>query len=87
MDAALTGCPPLKKFLKLHDVTFLGTQYVRNLTLEEKCLVEEYFKKDVEGEALIFNNVLYSVNYGRVVKRNNFTVGLADGTIVEILLL
>ena len=92
VDAVLSGCPPLKKSLKIcDDVTFLGAHYVRSLTLEEKFLVEEYFSQEVEEEVLIYNkavvkgNVLYSVNYRRSVKRNNFTVGLKDGTIVEII--
>ena len=77
VDAVLTcsGCPPLKKSLKIcDDVTFLGAHYVRSLTLEEKFLVEEYFSQEVEEEVLIYNkavvkgNVLYSVNYRRSVK-------------------
>ena len=77
--------------MKLQEnITFLGAHYVRNLTLEEKFLAEEYFEEDVQEGALIFtkavarSNILYSVNYRRLVKRNNFTVELQDGTIIEI---
>ena len=33
---------------------------------------------------MVKSNVLHSVNYPRSVRRNNFTVGLTDGSIVTI---
>ena len=92
VDSQLTGSSPLRKSLKFHDnITLLGAHYSRNLNLEEKFLAEEHFHVDVEDEVLIFSkavvngNILYSSNYRRVVKRNNYTVGLSDNSIVEIL--
>ena len=52
--------------------------------------MEEQFNEDVDEDALIFSKavvrgqILYSVNYRRIVKRNNYTVGLSDGSIAEI---
>lgn len=91
VDAVLSGCIPLKKSMKMEEnVTLLGSHYVKDLTLEERFLAEEYFSESIEEEALVFNkavikgNILYSTNYRRIAKRNNYTVGLKDGTIVEI---
>lgn len=91
IDTVFSGRTPLKKALKLEEnVTLLGTHYVRGLTLEERYLAEEYFGERVEEEALIYNkavvkgNILYSLNYRRKIKRNNYTIGLNDMTIVEI---
>ena len=70
------------------NVTLLGTHYVREMTLEERFLAEEYLAESIEEEALVFfkavvkGNILYSTNYRRIAKRNNYTVGLKDGAIV-----
>ena len=91
VEEVLGGRPTLKKSLKLDDdATLLGAHFIRTLTLEEKFLAEEKFQEDVEEKASIFHkavvksNVLHSVNYPRSVRRNNFTVGLTDGSIVTI---
>ena len=91
VDEVLSGCIHLKKSCKMDEnVTLLGTHYVREMTLEERFLVEEYLGESIEEEALVFSkavvkgNILYSTNYRRIAKRNNYTVGLKDGAIVEI---
>ena len=44
----------LKNSVKVNDdATLLGTYYVRNLTIEEKFLVDEYFGEDVQNEVSI----------------------------------
>jgi hypothetical protein len=92
VNELLCGYTSLKKSLKMDgDVTLLGTYYVRNLTLEEKFLADQHFAKDAQNEVSIYHkavvrgNVLHSMNYPRAVRRNNYTVGLVDGSIVSIL--
>lgn len=89
VDEVLSGCIHLKKSCKMDEnVTLLGTHYVREMTLEERFLAEEYLGESIEEEALVFfktvvkGNILYSTNYRRIAKRNNYTVGLKDGAIV-----
>ena len=90
IDVMLSGYAPVKKALKVqNDVTFLGAHYMSDLTIEEKFLVGEHFNEETEKEALIFSkavvkgNVLHTLSY-RKSRRNNFTVGLSDATVVEI---
>ena len=89
VNSLLSGCTPLKKCLKLHNnITYLGAHYVKPLTLE--FLVEESFDDLVKEEALILckavvrGQILYSMSYRKLVRWNNYTVGLNNGSIVEI---
>ena len=91
VNELLCGSTKLKNSVKVNDdATLLGTYYVRNLTIEEKFLVDEYFAEDVQNEVSIYykavvkGSILHSINYPRAIRRNNFTVELEDGSIVRI---